>query len=94
VEILIELVAELKERAEIRQPEELEVFNSLRLSMVVLVEILLEVLVEVLMEFVAELVAELVVELVWTELVRIELLVKLLEVKASLVVYCLGSSIS
>ena len=46
-EILAELGAELEARAEIRQPEELEaeeleVFNSLRLSIVVTAEILAE----------------------------------------------------
>jgi hypothetical protein len=48
-----------------RQPKELEVFDSLRLSMVVTVEIIAEVLVEI-----------------------------LVEVKASLVVYCLDSSVN
>ena len=55
---------ELKARVEIRQLEELEVFNSLRLSMVVAA---------VLVEIAAEILAE---------------------VEASLVVYCLDSSVS
>jgi len=38
---------ELKARVEIRQLEELEVFNSLRLSVVVTTEILTEILTEV-----------------------------------------------
>ena len=59
-ELVAELVAELEERAEIRQPEELEVFDSLRLSVVVLAEILVEIF----------------------------------KVEASLVVYCLDSSVS
>jgi hypothetical protein len=46
-EVFAELVAELEARVEIRQLEELEVFDSLRLSVVVAAEILAaEVLVE------------------------------------------------
>jgi len=61
---------ELEARVEIRQPEELKakelkVFNSLRLSMVVLIELAAEIAAEI-----------------------------LAEVKASLVVYCLNSSVS
>ena len=59
----------MKLRLEIRRPEELKVFNSLRLlSVVVTAEVLEEVLTEILAE--------------------------ILEVEVSLVVYCLGSSIS
>ena len=39
MELVAELVAELEARAEIRQPEELEVFNSLRLSVVLLLAV-------------------------------------------------------
>ena len=41
VEVLVaaELVAELEARVEIRQPEELEAFDSLRLFMVLLVAV-------------------------------------------------------
>jgi len=38
-ELDAELVAELEARVEIRQPEELEVFDSLRLSIVLLVAV-------------------------------------------------------
>ena len=61
VEVLAELIAELKARVEIRQLKELKVYNSLRLSIVVAAEILAETLTEV---------------------------------TASLVVYCLDSSVS
>ena len=66
---------ELEAWVEIRQPkelkaEELEVFNSLRLSVVVLVE-LAEVLVEVLAEVLAEIAAEAIAE-VATEVVTME----------------------
>ena len=56
-------------RVEIRQLEELEVFDSLRLSVVVAAEILAELLAEILAEILAG-------------------------VEASLVVYCLDSSVS
>ena len=46
MEILAELVAELEERAEIRQPEELEAFDSLRLPVEDAAEAAAEVLVE------------------------------------------------
>jgi hypothetical protein len=39
VEVASELVAELKARVEIRQPKELKVFNSLRLSIVLLIAV-------------------------------------------------------
>ena len=39
MELVAELVAELEARAEIRQPEELEVFDSLRLSIVLLLAV-------------------------------------------------------
>jgi hypothetical protein len=42
-EILTELIAELKEQAEIQQPEELKVFNALKLSVEVLLEVLMDV---------------------------------------------------
>ena len=74
----------MKLQLKIRRPEELKVFDGLRLSMVVLTEILLEVLAEVLAELAVELLMELLAEI----------LTEILEVKASLVVYCLGSSIS
>ena len=51
----MELIAELEERAEIRQLEELKVFNALRLSVKVLVEVLLEVLADVAADILAEL---------------------------------------
>ena len=69
-EVAAELVAELRVWVKIRQPEELKaeelkMFDSLRLSVVLLVEVSTEVLTEVL--------AELAAELVRTELVRTEL---------------------
>jgi hypothetical protein len=39
VEVASELVAELKAQVKIRQPKELKVFNSLRLSIVLLIAI-------------------------------------------------------
>ena len=42
VEVASELVAELEARVEIQQLKELEVFNTLRLSMEVLTEVLVE----------------------------------------------------
>ena len=59
-------------------------FNSLRLSIVVLAEVLLEVLAEVLIEILTEILIE----------ILIGILIEILKVKASLVVYCLGSSVS
>jgi hypothetical protein len=65
-EILLELVAELEERAEIqqleaqveiRQPEELKVLDVLRLSVEVLAEVLLEVLADIAVEVLAEILA-------------------------------------
>ena len=47
VELLAELLVELKAWVELRHPKELEVFNSLRLSVVVLIEVLLEVFIDV-----------------------------------------------
>jgi len=47
IEVALELVAELNTRVKVRQPEELEVFNALRLSMEVLAEVLLEVLADI-----------------------------------------------
>ena len=38
-EVLTEVIAEVKARVKIRQPEELEVFNSLRLSIVLLIAV-------------------------------------------------------
>ena len=67
MEILAELVAELEERAEIRQPEELEAFDSLRLPVEDAVEAAAEILAEVLVELAGE------TELARTELVRTEL---------------------
>jgi hypothetical protein len=46
-------------RLEIRRLEELEVFNSLRLSVVVATEVLVEVFVEVLTDIAADVLAEL-----------------------------------
>ena len=51
---LAELLAELEAWVEIRQLEELEVFNSLRLSVVVAAEVLPEVLADVAVEVLAE----------------------------------------
>ena len=68
-------------RLKIRQPKELKVFNGLRLSVVILTEILLEVLAEVLAELAVELLIRVLVEL-------------LIEAKASLVIYCLDSSVN
>ena len=94
-----------KLRLEIRRLEELKVFNSLRLSVVVLAEVLPEVFADVAADVAGrtELVrTELVAELVRTELLQTELLAELLaevlaeilEAEASLVVYYLGSSVS
>ena len=78
---------ELEARVEIRQPkeleaEELEVFNSLSLSVVVAVEILAEIAAEIFSR------TEVLVE------VFAEVLTEVLEIEASLVVYYLGSSVS
>ena len=51
--------AELEARVEIRQLEELEVFDSLRLSVVVAAEVLAEILAEIAAEVVAEVLVEL-----------------------------------
>ena len=75
----------MKLRLKIWRPEKLEVFNSLRLSVVVFIKIFLKVLAEVLMELavellvelIAEFVVELIIKLVWTELTRIELIAEL-----------------
>ena len=55
---------ELEARVEIRQPEELEVFNSLRLSVVVLAEILAEILAELLAELLPEVLADVAADVV------------------------------
>ena len=55
-ELLTELLAELKARVEIQQLKELEVFDSLRLSIVFTVEILAEVLVKLAAKLVTEIV--------------------------------------
>ena len=106
-------------RLEIRRPEELKAFDSLRLPVEDTAEAATEVLVELASEtelartelVQTELVrTELVAELIRTELVRTklfaellakllvellaEVLAEILEAKASLVVYCLGSSVS
>ena len=47
IEVALELVAELNTRVKVRQPEELEVFDTLRLSVEVLTEVLPEVLTDV-----------------------------------------------
>jgi hypothetical protein len=58
-EVLVELAGgtELEARVEIRQPEELEVFDGLRLSVVVLAEVLPEVLADVAVEVLAGILA-------------------------------------
>ena len=66
MELLAELLAELKVWVEIRQLrvwvkiqqlKELEVFNSLKLSIVVTAEVLVEIAIEVLVEILAEILA-------------------------------------
>jgi hypothetical protein len=91
-------------RLEIRRLEELEVFNALRLSVEDAAEAATEVLVElagetelartelVQIKLFAELLAELLTEILAELLV--EILAEIFEVKASLVVYYLGSSVS
>ena len=75
-----ELVAELEARVEIRQLEELEVFDSLRLSVVVAAEVLADVLAGVLAEVAAEILAEILVGVlaeVLAEILAAEVLVEL-----------------
>jgi hypothetical protein len=54
---------ELKARVKVRQPKELEAFNSLRLSIVVLAEVLTDILIKVLAEISTEVVAEVEAEI-------------------------------
>ena len=68
-------------RLKIRRPEELKVFDSLRLSVVVLVEIFLEVLAEVLVELAVELLAELVAELITELIAELEARAKIRQLK-------------
>ena len=55
---------ELKARVKIRQLEELKVFDSLRLSIVVAAEVLVEIAAEILIEITAEILAEVKASLV------------------------------
>ena len=52
----------MKLQLEIRRPEELKVFNSLRLSMVVLVKVLPEVLIELAVELLVGVLTEIFIE--------------------------------
>ena len=80
-----------KLRLEIRRPKELEVFNSLKLSIVVLAEILVELAVELLAELVAELIAELVAELI-AELLAEPLVDVLVEILADVLADVIGGT--
>ena len=59
-----EFVTELKVRAEIRQLKELEVFNSLRLSVVVAAEVLVDIFTDIAAEIAADVAVEVIAEAV------------------------------
>ena len=54
----MEVLTKIKVRVETQQPKELKVFDSLRLSMVVAVEIFAEILAEILAEVAANIIAD------------------------------------
>ena len=54
MEVTLELIAELKERAKIQQPKELKAFDSLRLPIEDTVEATVEIFIEVLIKLKAE----------------------------------------